>query len=401
MKKSQNTISSIDRLNASKEHSKPDLRGKTPTKTGDGLRPPRRDTMYMTSPSTIKGSSAHTPIPKPGLKHSAKGFFGDFAAHGAKQLSPDSRAAFKKTFPEMERAVRQYDGHVQSVLADPKVSKASRIFLAELWQGDCFDKPLSMANRHVREALTKAVMVGLLRYADRTPGVLKGARKLRFLTSSPNVGISSNVSGHIDPDAVGRHFDQVMRKGIMEGFAMLDVSLFHDPGQLSESIAIHAHAIIRGRSREFKPKAAEKHASRRLKRNTLGGRIVAVTSGSSKHEGLESVAYLGYYASKLTCGTKVFWQSKSGRQSKGTLEYWGPEAALRMLQIYSHIEPLATIRAVGGAKPLRKRIKELFRRNLQLEKLPRGERIDHVQLELNWAQLYADLGWTPLPVIVA
>ncbi len=69
-----------------------------------------------------------------------------------------------------------------------------------------------------------------------------------------------------------------------------------------------------------------------------------------------------------------------------------------MLQIYSHIEPLATIRAVGKAKPIRKKIKERFQHKLRLDKLPRGERLDHGRIERQWARLYRDLGWNYLPL---
>ena len=299
---------------------------------------------------------------------------------------------------ETKISLNHYQFCVESVLANPALSKQSRKFLRDLWYGDCFDVALTLACRAVNEARTRAMVLALLEVADSDPTAIHGPAKYRMLTTCPDLGVTMITGGSLNPVAVGAQYYQAMINKDMKlhGVNCLDVALMHDFGIWQPDwVSLHSHAAVRSFGVDFKPKLAAKAACpKRSPQNRFGADVANLSSRADKYKGLMRIAHLGRYVSKISCGTKYPVQGKDKPRTITSHQYWHCPEALRGLEVYSHLEPLNTMRGVGEGSALRSRIKELFQQFLQVERLPYGEQIDHAQLTANWARLYDGL---PLP----
>lgn len=324
-------------------------------------------------------------------------FFFDFNIFGAGRFGPKSRHAARKALGEMDRALGEYDKRIDTVLCDPRLSKSSREFIRNVWWGDCFDQALSWGNRHVRRAACTAAIAVCLQHANSDAAARKGNRRLRMLTTSAELGITSYAQAEIRLAAVTGHFDRAMRSAGMEGIGFLDIGLFHRThGTPPEAAAFHLHGFARAQDASFRVKLAENMANpSRFKRNSLGGKIVRITfKGANTGRSLsrKEVAQLGYYTSKISCGLNTPVETEGARWNDKSMQDWDTFEALRQLEFYSRFDAMQVVRGVGKlGKELRREWKELLRQALGVEALPWGPKLDHEALMAGWCKLYEEL----------
>jgi hypothetical protein len=295
---------------------------------------------------------------------------------------------------EADRSLRFYDGQINAVLDDPRLSRQSRTFLRTLWYGDEFDLALTLASRHVQEARTRATILALLEVADSDPCANFGPTRFRMLTNCPDLGTIPIQGGKLDPVAVWRQYYQSARRMELHGVNCLDVSPMHDLGVWKpEWLALHTHAAVRSFNPKFKPMTqALACCPQKAPRNRFGAKVVHISSRAKKYQGLFRIAHLGYYVTKISCGTKYPIVGEEGPRTFTSHQYWHWPEALRMLEVYSHLGPMTTMGGVNDGKELRARVKELFQMCLRVERLPHGMLIDHRSLCRSWGKLYGELG---------
>jgi hypothetical protein len=296
-------------------------------------------------------------------------------------------AAKAKITAEIDRSIGEYEIRLARVFADPALSKQSREFLRWLWNDVELDRPLSMANKHVRRALTLAMVDTLAWGASRFPARRTGPGRFRMLSTSPDLGITNIAVRDIDSAAVSRHYYQAMRKADLHGIGLVDVALLHEPGEIEPSwLSIHYHGAVWSKNPEFKPRRAEKLAAPANRgRNKLDGRVARCTARKSPLTE-SNICGLGRYSTKISCGTKVW----TGKEYRTMLAFWHGPQMLRMLEAYSHVEPLAALRGVGEGCLARRQVKRRLARQLGGE-LPYGLRLDTGWLREQWQQVYDDL----------
>lgn len=313
--------------------------------------------------------------------------------YGEVKLLQEGRDACDSAMAEAKRSIADYDRHVAATLADERLSKASVRFLRELWNGEAFDVALTSANKTVSLARTRAIVLALLEDAERDPTAVDGPTRYRLLTNCPDLGVTSIEASIINPKAIVNHSYQNMKRMDLHGFGCLDLALMHDFDVWKpDYISLHSHAAIRSHDPKFKPEVAAKACCpKRAPQNRFGADVVDISSRCDKYEGLERIAQLGRYMSKISCGTKYPIDGKYGRRTITSQRYWHVPEALRGLEAYSHLSPLGTMGGIGEGRALRSRIKELFASCLEVKRLPYGVEIDHEWLKHKWRRLHREI----------
>jgi hypothetical protein len=315
-----------------------------------------------------------------------------YSRYGGIPLSAEARLACDDAMAETKVSLDHYQFHIDAVLANPALSTPSRKFLRELWYGDFFDVALTLTCRAVSEARTRAIVLALLEEAERDPTAIDGPTKYRMLTNCADLGVTMITGGSLNPVGVGNQYDQTMRHKDMKlhGVNCLDVALMHDFGTWQPDwVSLHSHAAVRSFNLDFKPvRAAKAACPERAPQNRFGADVVHLSSRADNYRGLMRIAHLGRCVSEISCGTKYPVQGQLRRRTVTSQRYWHWQEALRGLEVYSHLDPLSTMRGVGEGKALRSRTKELFQYFLRVERLPYGQQIDHARPAAQWQRLY-------------
>ena len=317
-------------------------------------------------------------------------------------LGPKSRLAAKNELCEIDRALSCYDRAIDEVLDHPNLSKVVKSFIQDMWYGDSYDLALSWGNRGVRRAATAAAIAVCLKHANDSPKARRGKTRFRMFTTCPELGITSYAEPKLRIASLARHFDQAMRAAGAEGLGFLDIGLFRTSDELKPSqVGLHMHAAVHLPT-VLGPRAAERLASPRKRRNSLGGKVVKITAkGSDRGKPLfrREVAHLVYYVTKISGGLKCVLLKQ--RRTETLFQFWGMVEALRHLELYSHCDAFQVVRGVGVGKQLRREWKELLRQALMLDALPWGPKLDHEKLQKNWARVWRELGEPLSAVTVA
>lgn len=314
----------------------------------------------------------------------------DFERLGRAKLSAESRAALQCATDKITVALKHFDRRVDQAMSDPRISIKSARFLQRLWYDDCFDLPLSLGKRPVREALFKSCTKTLLRAADADPMLMLGKSRARMFTTCPDLGYHHVEDTTLNHASVSNHFASAMRSADVEGFGLIDIAQVHDAdNETPDIIGLHFHGAVRSLDPTFKPRLAAKIASGVKRFNDYGLQVAKITYGGNQltHE---DVGGLAYYISKISSGTKV----PIDGTTYSSQQRWTLKPALRALEAYSHFEALDSLRGIGEwGKGMRKACKEEFRAQLGVDRLPYGIHLNHGRLRRNWGKLYSELGF--------
>src|SRR4051794_7601486 len=110
--------------------------------------------------------------------------FMNFALLRDEGLSTNSVVAARAQIAQCERALREFDKHVDAALVDRRLSKPSKRFLEQQWYGEPAGA-LSLGNRAVQHAGMIAGIVVPLLHAQSERKARQGRFRFRMLTTAP------------------------------------------------------------------------------------------------------------------------------------------------------------------------------------------------------------------------
>ena len=324
--------------------------------------------------------------------------FMDFAILRREGLTRKSLLAARAEIRECERALKEFDCHIDAALQHPNLSAASKRFIKQQWYGDARGGALSLGNRSVHRAAMISSITVLLLHAQNEPSARQGRLRFRMLTTTPDLGITDFDTPEINFAAVCRQFDVTARRAGVDALAFMDLAIIDERLTLEPMrIAIHMHAAVRAMDTSFRTKTAQRVASSaRRPLNRLGLKVVKISA--KKRDWGQAlrrmhVAKLGYYVRKISCGLKVPYFDQFGiRRTRTTLHGWKLEHALRQLECYTHFDAWETTRGVGQGGVLRAHWKSLVLGLLRCDDTARGLKIDHDRLEREWTRIWTELG---------
>jgi hypothetical protein len=311
-----------------------------------------------------------------------------------RSLSNGSLTGFHEGKAQMDRALKDFDYHVDSLLADGRLSRRSAKFLERTWYASKPSPVLTLAQRPVRHALTQAAMLIMLQHCEATSEATAGSERLRLLSTCPDQGYCDYSRSAVQFSAAVHHVQRSMERRQLEGMALVDHALVDlrncgDPTK----IGIHFHGVCRPQPGSEHRTPAGKARKRSVKRNKYG---LAVVQQDVLQQPLTTrdVALLGYYFSKLSGGLK----EDHDEITRGSQTLWCSEHALRVLELYSHVSPWTALVAVGE-----------LGEHLKAECLTKFEGflgwgddiqqpISHFKLRWHWRGVYRDMGWDLRPL---
>jgi hypothetical protein len=305
------------------------------------------------------------------------------------KLSNSALTAFHEKNVEMDRGLRNFDQRVDAILSLPNLSRSSADFLTKIWYEPTGREPLSYAQRPVREAITKAFMLELLRRCETFGQASTGPSRLRMLTVCPNIGYCDYAAGKLRANDVRDQVERGMRKRRLQGFGLIDVALVAASlvGEPTD-IGLHYHVACEPEPGETLP-APDAKAKLKSKRQNRFGLAVTQQDIFASPLTTTDVAGLGYYITKISLGLKEDYD----HITIGSQLHWSHEHALRSLEALSHVT-LADAIVCSGASGLA--LKEACLRTASRfigRDLDTSEELDHGALRHGWRELHRDLGW--------
>jgi hypothetical protein len=305
-----------------------------------------------------------------------------YLSHEHLHLPPAAVDAFHHSIWETNKALTFYDGAVDEILVDRRLSLGSARFLERLWRAPRNGDPLTMARRDVREVFTQSTVLTLLDAAQSDFDLFRGENRLRMLTTCPSNGYSAYEAPILKLQRVREHFKRAMARRRFEGFGVLDFALLvGNCGYAPKELGIHVHAACR----PYQSGSRGVHQGSSRRRNCHGLAVVDVAL-CDRPLGWSDVAGLGYYCTKLSCGLK----HESGRGISTSQLGWESGHVLRALELMSFLSPERAFVAVGPiGERLASRCLQDFK--VQHETASAQGAVDVEKTALSWSRVYSDL----------
>lgn len=307
----------------------------------------------------------------------------------------EERAAARKSYQQAHDALGYFENKIDQAVADPLLSAASAKFIDRLWRGPRSAAELSLGSRAVWEAHGKASILSHIEFSRDYPDLMEGDTRARLITLSPSVGVSDIAAVSVVLPQLRGFADRAARKLELNALFTFDIALFcPSRGAAVDTVAQHVQGTVWSQRARFQPcKQANRIHDAKGLLNTLAAPIAVIkTRGSSSGNilGLDDVAGLGWYASKLSCGVNTCYMTKKGRRSENSHTGWEAQHALRQLELWSQMTVLDACWGVGEGKALRMLWRARLTDLLDCALACRLE-IPQVSRSASWTQVWGEL----------